>query len=290
MKRPSKILLATDLGARSDRAQDRAVSFIRQYDSELIVLHVLESLNVNNSVKRVPFLPFYDLNQQALQKVRYRLMEDMKDYNVRASVLIEEGEPYRVIMRISEEKDCDLIILGKARNESLGRFTLGKTVDRLLGKSGKSLLIVTEKAKTPYKKIAVIADLSEASKNAIKTAAALFPDETLLVLYPYTAPKISAVDNMESYIEQMRSVAHRDLSSFLDTIALNIDQRKRIIMIIEFGSETALLKKVAQLYNVDLVVIGSRPKGIVSHYIFGPPVKRIVSSLTCDVLIVRSHA
>ncbi len=286
---PAKILLATDLSARSDRAQDRAFSLMRQYDSELIVLHVLESLNKDNSIKRIPFLPFYDLNQKAIQKVRHRLIEDMNEYKARASVLIEEGEPYKVIIRVAKEQDCDLIITGTARNEILGRFTLGKTVDRLLEKSEKSLLIVTEKVKKPYGKIVVITDLSEISKNAIKTAATLFPDKTLIVVYAYSAPKSSAVDNREGYIEQMRLVAHRDLTHFLDTIEMGPDQRARFNKVIEHDSEVNLARKVVQLYDAELLVVGSRLRGIVSHFIFGTRAKRAISSLSCDALVVRSN-
>ena len=44
---PKKILLATDLSARSDRALDRAVQLARQWNSILIVVHALEKPPLN---------------------------------------------------------------------------------------------------------------------------------------------------------------------------------------------------------------------------------------------------
>ena len=38
-----RILLATDLSARSDRAMDRALMLARREGAELVVLHVLEA-------------------------------------------------------------------------------------------------------------------------------------------------------------------------------------------------------------------------------------------------------
>jgi hypothetical protein len=40
---PTRILLATDLSARSDRTLDRAVQLAGQWSSELVVLNVLEA-------------------------------------------------------------------------------------------------------------------------------------------------------------------------------------------------------------------------------------------------------
>ncbi|MGE4048921.1 MAG: universal stress protein, partial [Acetobacteraceae bacterium] len=40
---PERILLATDLSCRCDRAQDRAVWLAEQWDSRLTLLHVLEA-------------------------------------------------------------------------------------------------------------------------------------------------------------------------------------------------------------------------------------------------------
>ena len=41
--RPKKILLATDLSSRSDRALDRAAALAAHWQSALVVLHVLEN-------------------------------------------------------------------------------------------------------------------------------------------------------------------------------------------------------------------------------------------------------
>ncbi len=287
MTPPKKILLATDLSPRSDRAQDRAVSLAKQFDSELIALHVIESFNENHGIRRIPFLPLPSHNKLAIKRARQLLHTDIGSVNPKASIRIEEGEPFEKIMRVATETNCDLIITGVARYEILGRFTPGKTAGRLLRKSGISLLVVTERCRGPYRKIVTPTDLSVMSKHAIETAAAFFPDQTLSVLYPFTTPKSSSVDNVAEYREQMRQVAQRDLADFLGTADLTVDQRARVSMVIEYGDKAKLLSNFVQLSGSELVVVGFRLQGLLSYAFLGDHAKRIISSLPCDTLVVR---
>jgi len=289
MTPPARILLATDLSSRSDRAQDRAASLAKQHDCELIVLHVLESPNKYNSIRRIPFLPFLNYNKRAIEKARRRLLNDMSGMHAHADIMIEEGEPHEIIMRVAEKRNCDCIVTGVARNEILGRHTLGRTVDRLLGKSGISLLIVNERYRGPYSRIAVSADLSPASKQAIETAAAWFPGGALAIVYPFTAPKSHAADNIDDYQEQMRQVARRDLTNFISAIDMTEDQRARLNKIIEHGNEAGVLKDFIRVSDTELAVIGSPLQGFLSYAFFGNHARRIISSLVCDVLVVRNR-
>ena len=52
-----RILLATDLSARSDRAMDRAMMLAKREGAELVVLHVLEPVPGNRYHPRTQPLP-----------------------------------------------------------------------------------------------------------------------------------------------------------------------------------------------------------------------------------------
>lgn len=284
---PRKILLATDLSARSDRAQDRAVSLVRQCGSELVVLHVLGKFREINSIRRIPFFPFRVIDERKIEITRRQILEELSVLGPRVSVRIEEGVPRETIMRIAREEGCELVVTGVARSEVFGSSRIGSTVDYLLRHSEIPMLVVTERARAPYRKIVVIADLTEMSKRAIETAAGWFPDALLSALQPHSAPRASAVDDIDGYREQMRQVAHRDLVKFYDTIDLTADQRARINLTTEFGTVTALLKDMARLSDIELVVLGSRKRGFLADALFDSEEMRIISSLPCDVLIVR---
>jgi nucleotide-binding universal stress UspA family protein len=96
---PRRILLATDLDARSDLAQDRAVSFTKQYNCALIVLHVLEPTNRNRTVQRVRFLPSFNPDAGLIESTKLPVLEYLHDVADRTSVQIEKGDPLSALFR-----------------------------------------------------------------------------------------------------------------------------------------------------------------------------------------------
>ncbi len=70
MEAPRKILLATDLSARSDRAMDRASALMQQFNAELVVVHVLEATEELRSVRRERFSPSFHPNADLVNIAR----------------------------------------------------------------------------------------------------------------------------------------------------------------------------------------------------------------------------
>lgn len=280
---PQKILLATDLSVRSDRAQDRAVSLLKQYNSELVVLHVLESMN---EIRHVPFSRFQKHKEKRIDKIKWELLDYLIDVKSHVTLRVEEGIPHEIILKVAKEENCDLIVSGVARSEILGRFTLGRTVNQLMRKSDLPMLVVTDRVRAHYKKIVVVVDSSEISKRAIKLATDYFPRQVLTLLKTFTTYGASLVDSA-SYKENMREVAYDDLMEFLDSVDLTTDQRKLINVLIEHGSVKYNIRYLLQLSDVELVVVGSPKYSFFFDAFFDSEAKGIIATLTCDVLIVR---
>lgn len=287
---PHGILLATDLSARSDRAQDRAMLLMKQYGSELVVLHVLEPTQKNRTSHRVRFSPSFRPDEKLIENARRQVRDALHGIGNQVMVRIEKGDPRRVILSVAEEVKSDLIVIGVARNEMLGRITLGKTVDYLMRNAGIPLLVVTDRVRAPYQSIVVAADFSDISRQAIETAAAFFPDQRLTVLHAHAAPGSWAASDLEDYREQMRQMAYRDYTAFLDTVDLPDEKRARIGILIEWGSPSRLLQELVQSMAVDLVVVGSQIRGVLLNAFIGSVAKQIVSALPCDALVVRGRS
>lgn len=284
---PRRILLATDLSARSDRAQDRAVSLAKQYHSELLALHVIEPTQMHMATRRIRFSPFFNAEEKLIENAISQMREYLRDIGQPIKVRIDKGEPNHIILKVAREEQCDLIVSGVARNEMLGRITLGKTVDRLMRDSKIPLLIVTERVRAPYQNIVVACDFSDISRHALETAAAFFPDQKITILHAHAAPGSWAVDNVEDHREQMRRLAYREYLAFLDTVDLSDRQRRQLNLLIEWGDPARLLQELVQRTAVDLVVVGSQVRGVVLNALFGSVARRIVSAWCCDALVVR---
>src|SRR5687768_4607223 len=98
---PRRVLLATDLSARGDRALERAVAIAAGQQVHLIIVHVFEELEESTltygrrpapSWRRPP-----DAVAMAKLRIRQGLRADLGDAVEKATVLIEEGgEPAEV--------------------------------------------------------------------------------------------------------------------------------------------------------------------------------------------------
>jgi nucleotide-binding universal stress UspA family protein len=288
MTPPKKILFATDLSARSDRAQDRAVMLMKEYNAELIVLHVIEPVKEFHVIRRGRFSPSYKFNTKNIESAKKYLREDLAKLGERVKIRIETGHPADVIPAIAEKENCDLIVTGVARNEMLGRFTLGKTVDRLLKRSEIPLLIVTGKVRTEYKNIVITTDFSETSARALRAALSIFPEQNVALLNSFAAPGSYAVEDAGSYIQHMREIVFQECTEFISRTVLNDELRSRISIMIEWGDLSRLLNNLASSSSTDLVVIGSEIRGVLLDLFTTSATERIVSALPCDALIIRN--
>ena len=261
----------------------------KQDGAELLVVHVLEPTEDVLAAQAQRFSPL-PASARLVGLARRELSSDLRDAGDAVSLRIEEGEPSDVLLRVAREQGCDLIVTGVARNETLGRFTLGKTVDRLLRAAEVPLLIVTDRPRAPYQKIVVATDFSDSSRFALETAVALFPDQPLSVFHAYDAPRAYAVDDPERYRAQLRLGAYDHCTAFLDALDLPPGTRSRISVLLEWGNPDRLLRELAQTAAVDLVVLGTRGRGALLHALIGSVAKRILAILPCDALVVGSRS
>ena len=286
MEAPRKILLATDLSARSDRAMDRAAVLMRQFDAELLVVHVLETTEELRSARRERFSPSFRPNADLITTARRQLHDDLRDMGTRVTIRIEEGDPSEILLQAAKAQGCDLVVTGVARNETFGRLTLGKTVDRLLRDLELPLLIVTDKVRAPYQNIIVAADFSDLSRQALEFAATLFPEQRLTVFHAHAAHAAYAANDLDRHLEQFRQAAHADYLAFVQSSALPDELRARLGVAIEWGDPASLLRELVRKIDADLVVMGTYGRGPLLHALVGSVAKRIVERLPCDALVI----
>lgn len=286
MQPPRRILLATDLSARSDRAMDRATALMQQFDAELLVVHVLETTEEFRSVRRERFSPASHPNADLVAIARRQLCADLHDVGSRVEVRIEEGDPSETILQVAKTQGCDLVVTGVARNETFGRLTLGKTVDRLLRDLELPLLIVTDKVRAPYRNVVVATDFSDLSRKALEFAATLFPDQSLTVFHAHAAYATYAANDLDHHVEQFRQAAYQDYLAFVRSAALPDALRARLGVAIEWGDPAALLRELVRKIDADLVVMGTYGRGPLLHALVGSVAKRMVERLPCDALVI----
>lgn len=280
---PRAILLATDLGARSDRALDRAVLLADQWDAELVVLHVLEDEAPAVLKEGAGLIPSWRRPPDPARAVERRLRADLGDAARRLSVVVESGDTAETILKTAEARGCGLIVTGVARDETLGRFSLGGVVDRLLRRSRIPLLIVRDRARRPYGDIVAATDFSDASRHALLTATGLFPGLPVTLFHAYEAPMAGLMNDREGYEEDWGKAVAADCEAFLKETALAREPK----VLIESGAPDELLRDYAAVRDLDLVVLGTHGRSAVFEVLIGNTAKRILAGLPCDALVAR---
>jgi nucleotide-binding universal stress UspA family protein len=268
-----RILVATDLGAGSDRALDRALDLARRLRGELVIVHVLAT--------PPPGSHFHLLADTAREQLRY----DVGDYD--AKIRIEEGDPAHTIARVAHEEASTLIVVGVARSERFGRVTLGRTVERLVRGVDAPLLIVAERPRGDYRKIAVAADFSSVSLQSLEVTAHLFPEQPITVFHAYEPLASYGASDQVAHAAHFRDAAEDAFARWLTTADLAPATRSRLIPRIQHGEPAAVLRHATEEGAFDLVVVGTRGRGRLFEFFVGSIAKRILVELPCDALIVR---
>lgn len=135
-----RILVAYDFSDYSELALNYALSFAREYQSELHLLHVLPSFPLNES--EISWQPLG--REGPYHKATHRLQKAVpKEADLWPDIkhAVSEGQPYREILNYAEKNNIDLICLG-AHGAGFGmRALFGSNVDRILRQAPCPVLV-----------------------------------------------------------------------------------------------------------------------------------------------------
>lgn len=306
---PASLLLATDLSARCDRALERAAQLAAEWQAELLAFHALDDAALPDQVlqRMASPQPPADPLAQAQQWAQQQLQRDLAGLPIRSRMQVAPaGDAAVQIAQAAQQGGAGLIVTGMARSETLGRFLLGSTVERLARHLPQPLLVVRSRVHHPYQQVVVACDFSAASRHALQCAAALLPGRNL-VLYHAHAPALAELahgnastgaavalapaqppaqaSTQPSALPPMLQQACRH---FLAGCSLPASTQVQWVIGHE-PLETGLTRHVRQ-HATDLVVLGAPARSSLLHTLLGSSVERLLNWLPCDTLIVPKPA
>jgi len=203
---------------------------------------------------------------------------------VALSVHVAEGHVGRVLLQLAIEEGCGLIVTGIASDPAFELPLLGSTVLWLTRHSSLPLLVVHQRVRGPYRRLAVATDFSDSSANAANHALALFGQPLQLALVhaaetPGSALLDDAPDALPAH-EQARAQARGFLAGLRP-----LPPPERIQLVIEAADPVALLQR--QATEADLIVVATHGRGALFELLIGSIARRLVATLETDTLLVR---
>lgn len=130
-----RICVATDFSKPAERAFDYGVSFARQFNAELHVLHVVEDIIPTVPEPGLAMLPSQEIMEglrKASQDGMKKLCETRPTSGVTIRQIIREGAPYREIAAYAKDESIDMIIVGTHGRAGLTHLLLGSVAERVV--------------------------------------------------------------------------------------------------------------------------------------------------------------
>jgi nucleotide-binding universal stress UspA family protein len=282
-----RILVASDLSGRADRAVQRAIQLAGQHGASLTVVHVVDD----------------ELPQEIARSVKAAAGEKLSamvsglgpSAGIELSVKVADGQAHASIVGEAAACGADLIVLGIHRNANARFPVVGSTMGRVVRECSVPVLVAMLPADGPYRKAVVGVDFSAYTEPAIAAAAVLAPDGEIELVHAFHVPFAGFLSHSVS-ADELASAYRQDLSDLVGKPAAGgrragmsgePDACRFRASPVE-GEVRAVLRDRVSEIGADLLVLGSHGRSGLARVWLGSVAEHFLVHPPCDVLVVKA--
>ncbi|MBU8545616.1 MULTISPECIES: universal stress protein [Roseomonadaceae] len=280
-----RLLVATDLSARSDRALGRAALLAQASGAELVLLHAVNddqppSLIAAERREALLVLQAQAAALQTLPAIR---------------PVLAEGDPFEAILRAAEAEAAELVVLGQPRRRLLRDIFVGTTMERVLRHGHRPLLVVKTPPATRYRHLLVATDLSAHAARALRAAVALGLTQgaEVTLLHVFETPGSAAMalaDLPAAAVAAHHAQAAREAQAALARFAAPIGLTPQPQFLVASGRPATVVKDLVARLRPDLLVLGTEGAGGLKRAVLGSVAAELLAEVACDALVVPPAA
>lgn len=278
------ILVATDFSERSDRALRRATLLARSGGARLVLVHGVDDDQPDRLAESA--------RREAGALIGELAASVTSLDGVACEGLVVSGPVDEAVATAAEEHDADLLVVGSHRQRPFHDVFLGTTVDRILRRSLRPVLMAKATPAGPHHRVLFATDMSEGCENAIRTARdlGLLAGTRLSVVHVFAAPgqelmlhASASTKEVLAYVESERVRATEKLEAWLNGIGLSADARLAELAEVATAETIA---DCAQESRADLIVLGTQARSSLKRFILGSVAQGVLRAATSDVVVV----
>jgi len=269
------IVLATDGSEYSAAAETTALEMARRCGARLLVTRV-----VLTNPEYEALVP--DRVQKAeieAQKQIDRVAEKARAAGVRAETVLRQGtDPYHEVVRVTNEKHADVVVIGRRTRSDLARLMVGDSTAKVIGLASCSVLVTPRDTKMPEKGILVATDGSRLGDAAAYSAVRLVGKCSLPLTAISVVPRDSGSEERseaQAAVERVRKAAAKEQ---VEVDAMLREGRRPDTVILETAKEK----------GADMIVVGSHGRTGLSRLMMGSVSERVIGNAGCPVLVVKA--
>ncbi|MCB0633195.1 MAG: universal stress protein [Saprospiraceae bacterium] len=284
MKSIKNVLVALDGAAKNKSLQQVTALFVNKLGARKVLgIHVIPVLKIADTVTvdarhpLTPAAPAVELVRSKIEREADFLKKCCKQAEV--GVAIREGQPYNSMVRLTEEMDADLLILGRREHSSQS----GITAQKIARKVKSDVLFVPEGRSSTIERIMVAIDFSDDSARAVEKA--LFLADHLGLTQAVTClnildiPPISRIGEMDIYNLAGKSVleiSKERYEHFLDQYHLDRDRLEPLFVESWDANLGDTIRSTAHETGTDLLVLGAHGHGAIQRFFAGSVTENLV--------------
>jgi nucleotide-binding universal stress UspA family protein/enoyl-CoA hydratase/carnithine racemase len=290
------IMCATDFSDFSNLALNYGVAMAREFDAKLYVCHVVDVSPTALYGEAVADLSRQ--HQRLIQSATEKLGQMAADYAIDCEPMVVSGHAADEICRLAEEKAVELVVCSTHGRAGLKRLILGSVAERLMRILPCPLLIIRAlkqdlslNGELSLKRILVGCDFSPDSNLAFMHGLSLaqeFQSELHLVNVMESAGNQETAEGGElpesPHYQDTYASLNQKLQDMVSDESCNWCTLKTAVLT---GRSYEGLVDYANKYDIDIIVLGARGRGLVAKLFVGSTTDRVIRQAPCPVLAVR---
>ncbi len=219
------------------------------------------------------------------KEILSRASEIARQESALIKTVLEEGEAYERIVDLADAENCGLIVMGRRGVSHLERALMGSTTARVIGQSGRDVLVVPQGASIGWKRILLATDGSRFSESA--TSKAL----DFAAAYGGSLTAVSVVDvPPEIYAEAHNAVDKliENAKGFVESVKSKGQARPvPVATYVGEGNAYEVITNLARKETADVIIMGSHGRTGLKRFLMGSVTEKVIGHAPCPVLVVK---
>lgn len=284
-----RILVATDLSPRAERAVERAARLCVAHGAELELLHVFNSKPLQRLLGHADAVDSAEreLRREAQTGLHEQAESLRHRHGITVGAQLIDGRPARTIAE--RAASADLLVIGSHGEHFVRDLLLGGTAQKLVRLSPVPVLITRLPPEQAYRQLLVALDFSPYSAQAVQQALRLASEATLYLLHVVDVPFESQMrvhGAEESTIAHYRKLARDRARQAMNELLRDQPTGRDLRPLFGDGHPAEAILSEAEEQDAELIVLGTAGHSELARWVLGSVTLNVLQDSTRDVLVV----
>lgn len=285
------LIAATDLSPASDLATEQAALLAKQWDAELVLLHVFND-GLWTTIKALYDAERWAGNEPALvvrNRLSQRVLELAEKHGIRVRGETRTGRAASEIAALGREQNAQLLVVGEHGEDWIGDAVLGGTALKVLKRAELPVLLARRPFSTDLSNILVATDFSDNATRALRLSVQWFPSARVQLVHAYFVAfegRMRMAGATSEDIERYRADEFSHAKKKIEEQLAAVQAKASVGNLLRRGNPVTVLKEQAKRMGADLIVIGKHGGEAWDEQLLGSVTQNVLYHAGCNVLLV----